>query len=33
MVFSDASKIKCFNVDERSWYWVNDEENVFDYAI
>ena len=33
MIFSDSTKINCFNVDERSRYWINDKENVFDRAI
>ena len=33
MVFSDSTKIICFTVDERSWYWINDKENIFDHAV
>jgi hypothetical protein len=28
VVFSDETKINRFNVDGRSWCWVNDKENV-----
>jgi transposase len=28
VVFSNETKIICFNADGRSWYWVNDKENV-----
>jgi hypothetical protein len=28
VVFSDETKINCFNIDGRSWCWINDKENV-----
>ena len=28
MVFSDETKINYFNAHERSWYWINDKENI-----
>jgi hypothetical protein len=28
VVFNDETKINRFNVDGRSWCWINDKENV-----
>jgi hypothetical protein len=28
VVYSNETKINRFNVDGRSWYWVNDKESV-----
>ena len=33
MVFSDKTKINHFNANRRSWYWVNDKENVLDRVV
>ena len=33
VVLSDETKINCFNVDGRSWYWINDKESVPDHAL
>jgi transposase len=33
VVFSDETKINRFNADGRSWYWINDKENVPNCAV
>ena len=33
MVFSDETKINCFNADGRSWYWINDMESTPDRVV
>ena len=33
MVFSDETKINCFNANGRSWCWINERESVLDCAV
>ena len=33
VVFSDETKINCFNSDGRTWCWVNDQKNLSNYAV
>jgi hypothetical protein len=33
VVFSDKTKINCFNANGRSWCWVNDKESLPDRAV
>ena len=33
MVFSDKTKINCFNANRRFWCWGNDKESISDCVV